>query len=86
MEIWAFHWIETGRSDQASTGEYNVCEFRGLDVLNCQDLWMGELSHCQWGILEDMIKMVVNQGRLRSYGEEFDNILAGMGPALIDST
>lgn len=86
VEIWAFHWIETGRSDQASMGEYNVYKFRGLAVSNWQDLWMGELIHCQWGILEDMIKMVVSQGRLWSYGEEFDNILACLGSALINST
>lgn len=29
-----------------------------------KNLWMGELIHCQWEILDDMMQMVVNQGRL----------------------
>lgn len=62
-----------------------MSKFPGLAVSNWQDLWMNELIHCQQGILGDMVKMVVSQGRLQSYGEEFDNILAYMGSALIDS-
>lgn len=72
--------------DRGSTSENKVGKLRGLAASNWPNLWMGELIHCQWEILDDMIKMVVNQGRLWSYRDRFDNILACLGSALIEST